>query len=206
MKRTALLSLCLLSLALPAAAETGAAPAAQITKVAGTAEVVRGGKAQPATQGMAIEAGDQLKTGADGLVDLSLNGLAGCRLLGSTEVSLAATEQDKMAVSVTTGNVILNLNQLSSGSAFKLETPTAIAAVRGTQFWGRVDAASGAPATTLAVREGSVEVTVKASGTTYTVAQGQALDIPMGPTTPSVRAALDEEMAAMAQASDVAIV
>ncbi len=202
MKQTAIVLSLLLVMASPALAQS----MAQVTAVSGTAEVVRGGKSQAASAGLALEPGDSLKTGPDGQMDISANGLAGARFLGATEASLTGVEQASMSVTVATGNVVLNLKDLPPGSAFRLETPTAIAAVRGTQFWGRVDAAAGAPATTLAVREGSVEVTVKASGASHTVAQGQALDIPMGPATPTVRAALEEEMAAMAQASDIPIV
>lgn len=202
MRHFSLLIFWLAAIAGPALAQT---PGASVTQASGTAEVVRDSKTQPATAGVALQAGDALKTGPDGQLDVSVAGLAGARFLGSTEAALTGTEQAQMSVTVTTGNVVLNLKDLPPGSAFELETPTAIAAVRGTQFWGRVDAPAGAPSTTLAVREGSVAVTVKASGASYTVAQGQALDIPMGAMAPTTRAALDEEMAAMAQASDIPI-
>ncbi|HXV18743.1 MAG TPA: FecR domain-containing protein, partial [Candidatus Omnitrophota bacterium] len=106
---------------------------------------------------------------------------------------------------ITKGNAILNLDKLPAQSSFKVETPTAIAAVRGTQFWGRVEASLPEnPVTTFAVRQGTVEIFAKSVEKTFTLEAGQALDIPAVETTvPVIRPALEGEMAAMAQADSI---
>ena len=141
------------------------------------------------------------------MLDVSVNGLAGCRLLESSECSLTAVEKNSMQLDVTQGNVVLNLAKLPGESIFRLETPTAVASVRGTQFWGRVDTKqAGNPVTTFAVREGKVDILDKVSKGSFNLEKGQALDIPKDPAaTPSVRVALAGEMQAMEQADAIKI-
>ncbi len=110
-----------------------------------------------------------------------------------------------MSLKLSKGNAILNLEKLPKGTSFQVETPTAIAAVRGTQFWGRVNPENpNNPITTFAVRRGQVEVLAKSEGKKFILEAGQALDVPKDSEKPAaMRKALDEEMAAMAQADDV---
>ena len=110
-----------------------------------------------------------------------------------------------MHLKIMSGNAVLNLKKLSPASTFKVETPTAVAAVRGTQFWGRVDLQKADnPVTTFAVREGIVTVMVKNAGKLFYLKKGQALDIPKNTSiAPSIRPALDAEMEAMKQASAI---
>ncbi len=186
----------------PAQAEPGTGA---ISFVEGDVEVIRGGQTLPAELGMAIQARDIVQTRPGGTADVSMNGKAGVRLLPETEAELSETGDSSMRVEVRSGNVILNLEKLPATSSFQLETPTAIASVRGTQFWGRVDLQQADnPVTTLAVREGSIEVFTKGAGRTFLLDQGQALDIPRdAAVVPVVRAALEAEMQAMEQASTI---
>lgn len=180
------------------------AAGAVVTQASGDAQIVRAESVQPAAKNAACSAGDKLVTAAGSQMDVALNGLAGCRLLASTRCAIRKTDASEMELAVEEGNVILNLQKLPPGSTFRLETPTAVAAVQGTQFWGRVLPTGEAPdATTFAVREGTVQVTVKDSGKTVTLEKGQALDITPGQL-PEVRPALDAELQAMAQASEIA--
>ncbi|MCG3175285.1 MAG: hypothetical protein MOGMAGMI_00209 [Candidatus Omnitrophica bacterium] len=175
-----------------------------VTRMEGAAMIVRDGQQLPAAVGMPCSESDTLLTPDGCTLDVSVNGKAGCRVLPGTEVGLTSAGAD-MKLSVAKGNVILNLDKLNEGSTFQIETPTAIASVRGTQFWGRVDtAATGDPVTTFAVREGAVEVLVKSAGQSFRLEQGQALDIPLSGALPSVRPALAGELQAMEQASSIA--
>ena len=176
-----------------------------VLNVQGNASIIREGQSLPASVGMACQKGDILKTGADCLLDVSMNRLAGMRVLASSECEVVGANKEAMNLKVTSGNVILNLEKLPSDSTFQLETPTAIASVRGTQFWGRVDLQKMEnPVTTFAVREGAIEVFAKSVGKSFTIEQGQALDIPKDETVvPSVRPALAGELAAMEQASSI---
>ncbi len=201
MKKTHLFLLMLSLLSLPAAAS---AENAVITGVQGSAEIMREGNVMPVTPGMAVQSGDKLKTGADCTADVAMNGVAGCRLLPGTEAEVKNAGKASMDLRLHSGNAIFNLQKLDGGSSFRVETPTAVATVRGTQFWGRVDALSGGPVTTFAVRQGSVDVLVKATNTTISLKEGQALDIAKDDSiVPSLRPALAAELEAMEQASSI---
>jgi hypothetical protein len=175
-----------------------------VTQSSGNVLIVRGTQEIPATAGTAVRAGDVLKTSDGGTADISLNGLAGARILETSEVSVDDIATGSMRLAIRSGNAIMNLEKLPATSKFSVETPTAVASVRGTQFWGRVGASTGEPVTTFAVREGVVEILAKTSSSVFTLQKGQALDIPLGsPIVPSVRPALDDEMRAMAQADAI---
>jgi len=195
---------------------SGAALAAEgciVNQVLGDVRVVRDGQPAMVKENDILKKGDVLETGPDCKVDMSMNDLAGCRVLASSRVEVMGWKPDNMSLSVSQGNVILNLKKLPEGSSFKLETPSAVASVRGTQFWGRVESApvnswpvdkAFSSVTTFAVREGEVQVLDKASSRIFSLKKGGALDIPKdGKTAPFVRAALAGEMQAMEQAEEI---
>lgn len=176
-----------------------------ITKVEGSVSVVTNGQSAPAKEGQAVGLNDVIKTEAGSTADITVNSLVGCRVLASTEASLSDIKKESMQLKLVSGNVVLNIDKLPEKSTFRLETPTAIAAVRGTQFWGRVNLLNPRnPNITFAVREGFVNILTLSTNETFTLREGQALDIPrdlIG--RPSVRQALGQEMAALDQASTV---
>ncbi|GEM_PF-2352643 len=186
--------------AVPAAAQGKAI----VTQLEGKASLLHGTERLPLAVGMQVDKGDVVVTDAGAQVDLSLNDKVGVRVLASTELLVADTAEASMAVGVIKGNTILNVDKLPSTSTFRVESPTAVAAVRGTQFWGRVDGQASGPVTTFAVREGSVEIMAKLAGKKFLLEGGQALDIPSdGSVVPEVRSALAGEMQAMEQASAI---
>lgn len=176
-----------------------------VTRTQGEPSLIRNGLEIPAATGQTCRQGDILKTTPGCAIDIALNNLAGCRVLASSECAIETADKAATHLKLVKGNAILNLDSLPKGTTFKVETPTAVAAVRGTQFWGRVnDALPGNPVTTFAVREGQVEITDKTSASKYLLAPGQALDIPRDQTlSPIVRPALPEEMQAMSQADQI---
>ena len=187
-----------------------------VSNVQGSPMILRNGQPIPATAGMACQKYDVLKTTEGCVVDISVNNLAGCRILPSSECAIMETKEESMHLKIKNGNAVFHVGKLGAKSSFKVETPTAIAAVRGTQFWGRVDlqrsyanqkVASTVvinPVTTFAVREGVVEVHPNPIGEKFTLQPGQALDIPKDVSvSPSIRPALAEEMQAMEQASTI---
>lgn len=203
-KRLAVLSVLFLIFSLFLTPVFSQAQQAVVTHVEGSPQLTREGKAAPLEVGSVCQKSDLIKTADGCVVDIALNQTAGCRLLPGTEVYLTNTEINSMHLKVNQGNVVLNLDKLPKNSTFKIETPTAVAAARGTQFWGRVDklAAGSDLVTTFAVREGVVDVTALAANRAFTLNAGDALDIPLDSTQkPAVRKALDGEMAAMEQAS-----
>ncbi len=134
-----------------------------------------------------------------------MNGVAGCRLLESSQCTIEDSRMDSMQIKVDNGNVILNLKKLPKESSFQVETPNAVATVRGTQFWGRVNLNNKEqPVSTFAVREGEVLVYAKPAAKNFLLKPGEALDIPQyAETMPSVRPALTDEMQAMEQAAAI---
>lgn len=177
-----------------------------VTDVQGGAFIVRNGVRVMAEKGMACQEGDVVETLEDGRVDVSMNGLAGFRLLGSTQGKISNAAPENMKVTVNEGNVLVNARKLGDSDAFTLETPTAVAAVRGTQFWGRVVSPEGVPVTTIAVREGTVEITPTGLEESILVEVGEALDLAKDLTqAPVKRKAETAEMFAMEQAAEIAI-
>ena len=179
---------------------------AKIMRLSGEAFIANADGIQRVKPGTVVGAGDMVMTREGCQLDLSVNGQAGCRMLPNTTAAIASTKSDGMKILVAEGNVVLNIKKLEAGQKFTVDTPTAVAAVRGTQFWGRVtDSQAGSTVTTFAVREGSVEILSKATNQSVTVNAGQAVDLDAGAKQPALRPALQEELAAMAVADDIAI-
>lgn len=176
-----------------------------VNQVMGQVQVIRDGQLTDVSAKDILKKGDILQASENGTVDMSMNELAGCRLLAGSRVKIDGWKLENMALSVEKGNVILNLQKLPKESSFKVETPTAVAVVRGTQFWGRVDdTKTDSPVTTFAVREGVVEITDKATSQTFSVEKGKALDLPKDSAqAPVIREALPGEMQAMEQADAI---
>ncbi len=175
-----------------------------ISHVAGHPQILRGDKMIPAEAGGSCQTGDVLKTPTPEChLDVAMNKLAGCRLLPVSECVIVNGSESDMRFQIKKGNAILNLRKLPANSTFQVETPTAIAAVRGTQFWGRVEG-EVSPVTTFAVREGSVSIFAKNVGKTFMLEKGQALDIPKDASAaPVVRPALEAELKALEQAPSI---
>ena len=180
-----------------------AAEGCTVNNVLGDAMVMREGKEMAAKKGDALMKGDGIKTSPTCQVDMSMNNLAGCRVLSGTEVKVMGWKPENMSLKVESGNVILNLKELPAKSSFRVETPTAVATVRGTQFWGRVNPSADSTVTTFAVKKGSVEILPVGIAETKPIllAPGDAVDI--SPAGAQTRKALPEEMAAMEQADQV---
>ncbi len=176
-----------------------------LQNVHGKVIVIRGTSTIEATEGMEIQAGDSIKTELGGAVDMIQKDKWGCRMLGQTDSVLLEDAQPNIRIEMMRGDIIVHVKKQSSGDTFQLTTPVAVAAVRGTQFWGRVEPSLVNPDTTLAVRKGQIEVTIPATGETYFLNEGQALDIRREITEPLVREALIAEMQAIAQADEIPV-
>jgi hypothetical protein len=200
LKITAFLAFLMLSFHLSLFAE------AIVSGIKGKATIVRGGSPLTLSMGTPLKKGDILKTEAGGQVDVSLNGAAGVRFLEGSEVVLRDIEPENTQLDLKIGNIIANLKKkLSDDQDFKVETPTAVLAVRGTQFWGQVATPSAVPVTTFAVRKGEVEIFARQAQKSFKLSKGQALVIPYGETAPKVREASKQELTAISQAEEIRI-
>jgi ferric-dicitrate binding protein FerR (iron transport regulator) len=193
-----------------AACALGAAPApaqAAEVKVTGvTGEAFLAGKDGIARlkPGMTCGSGDMVMTRKGGQLEIVIDGKAGCRLLSETTAAIGGAAPGRMGLLVAEGEVVLNVKKLPADSEWVLDTPTSVASVRGTQFWGRVAGGQTGAESTFAVKEGSVQVMSKETGSVVDLNAGQAVDLTPASQELQVRAAFPAEMAAMKAADDIA--
>ena len=180
---------------------TAFAGESSIASVEGQVQIIRGSQTLEAKPGMDVREKDILKTAAGSTVDYSVNKVAGVRLNESSEEEITSAKDTEMQIKLKSGKSIINLAKLPAGSKFKVETPTAIAAARGTQF---MCAAFGSESS-FAVRDGVVDVTTFSTGETFSLNPGQGLDVPQDLVAGalSVRPALGAELTALDQASSI---
>jgi hypothetical protein len=156
---------------------------AVVDTVRGKAEVLRDGTGAPAAleAGKLVHAGDVIHTGADGAVELRWARWAGgmrikigpnTKFTVKRAVRNRTKETEESVLRVDEGTVWVRLRKALSGkSKFEVETPTAVAAVRGTIFQVTVDEYGE---TRISVWEGTVAV-APANGSEVNVTEGTAL-------------------------------
>ncbi|MBI4347809.1 MAG: FecR domain-containing protein [Elusimicrobia bacterium] len=112
---------------------------------------IEGADAQP------LEAGDRIQTGADGRVEIGIEGDGILELGPKSEFTVKALEPAAPSFLLSLGTFFAKLKHMSRGHRLSIHTPTAVAAVRGTEFG--VDVAAEEGRTRVAVfDEGSVSV------------------------------------------------
>jgi len=179
-----------------------------ISRVNGRPTILNFDGTHKAVVGKSLSKGDIINVKPGCELDITMNGLVGFRLLEKTRGALIRTLPDDMWLSVFDGNVIFNIADMPAGATLTLETPLAVAAVRGTQFWGRViyeDEISGEAKATFAVLNGTVTIDIKHTRQTIQLEQGQAIDIAAGDKSVHVREAEAAELDAMQGATDIAV-
>ncbi len=174
----------------------------KILDLTGEAYIATKNSIQKVKAGMACEAGDMIVTHEGCTLDFMVNGQAACRLLPNTTAVIGSLREKNIKLLIAEGNIVLNVKKLDPQTKFAVDTPTCVAAVRGTQFWGRVAGKENTTVTTFAVKEGAVEVTQKETNQTVMLNVGQAIDLAAAPSQP--RPATPDEMAAMKAADDLA--
>ncbi len=117
-----------------------AADQAEIISVNGTVEVLLEGADEyaAAQEGMALEAGDTIKTSDGGSAELSFNeaNTNVVRLNENTDAEVVLSGDEKL--SMTTGEVFASVSELAGGSSFEIRTPTAVSGARGTDWVTKV--------------------------------------------------------------------
>ncbi len=130
---------------------------------------------QPAAVAMTIYTGGEVwaKENATARVQLDESMI---RVAPNTILSLKPAADQTVTLDLAQGQVWLNVEGLAPGEMLEVQTPDAVAAVRGTRFSVRVLAEGG---TVVSTREGAVAVT--AAGSTVTVDAGmQSTILPGG--------------------------
>jgi hypothetical protein len=104
--------------------------------------IERGGQAIPATPGARLQAGDVLKTGADGSVGLTMSDNSLLSAGPNSVLSLdrydfdATTSQGQFDTTLTKGSLAVISGRIAKQSpeAMKVRTPASILGIRGTEF------------------------------------------------------------------------
>lgn len=126
-------------LALPSALQ--AAQTACVYDKGGIVEVERGGKSFSASKGALLEQGDKVKAGKDAWVELLMAEGTFIRLEAGTEASLdelgLAGGERSFSFGLLRGKALwlaAKLKNLAAAKKFSVRTPSAVCAVRGTDF------------------------------------------------------------------------
>lgn len=124
----------------------------RIKNVAGEVTIARKGQAIPAVLGAAVYAADRITTGSDGSVGLLLDDDSRLALGPKSSISLDkfdfdfATHEGECDVSMRRGvlSVVSGKMTQKTPGALRVQTPSAILAVRGTEFSVKVEGSDSA--------------------------------------------------------------
>ncbi len=116
----------------------GAKAIAVVTVVQGKVEVNRGKGWAKMSFGEVLDNGHQVRTGADGFISLVFtDDKSQIKIRPDTEITVTASRNDDYSLSkrvnMEVGELFANVTQQKG--AMEVATPTAVASVKGTQFW-----------------------------------------------------------------------
>lgn len=150
---------------------------AVLSKVSGPVSYLPGGARRfiKARGGEQLLFGDSIRVREGGAAHVVFGDRAALLLRGDTLLSLGGTPA-RTALTVDYGEFLIGLfGRLGKGRSFKVNTPAAVAAVRGTLFWGKADRAD--KTTTYAGFGHRVEVSAR--GRTVAVEPGTTVVVPL---------------------------
>ena len=185
----------------------------RVAAVKGSADIFRSAEARwvRALPGEKIHEGDILSTGADGTIDLAMEGVYALRIKGETRVAARRLSRGRgsgrFTFGLKEGKVFVVTYADFAGRSLSVEGPAAEAVARGTAFL--VEAQPGST-TSLLVESGEVRFhgyynrdnakasIVVAAGTFSSAAEGAFPEKPR-PLTPGEKEALEDEIAKIGQ-------
>ncbi len=135
---TAAFAILLVFLLAVCAMADGAKAIAVVTVVQGKTEVNRGQGWTKLNFGEVLDDGHMVRTGADGFVSMVFtDDKTQIKIRPNTEITVTATRNDDYSLSkrvnMEVGELFANVAQQKG--AMEVATPTAVASVKGTQFW-----------------------------------------------------------------------
>jgi hypothetical protein len=198
------LSLGIIVLAAPQIVMAENVPAT-VTSIKGDVSVTdASGKPVQVTQGSKLPAGDTVKTGATGVVGLTLVPGAGTVVQPNSTVKISSLAFNKGADGSNNRNIRLNLKngtlistlfKKDGHSDFQVATPYGVAAAKGTSWAVTVEGTS----LTVQVANGVVTVTNNAGNVIATIPVGQGYDSTTGAVSTLPQSVVDGILAAIAE-------
>jgi FecR-like protein len=129
---------------------------------------------------IAITAGGTIRTDASGSASVTLSGIGTVQMERNTEIQIPAEPDAKHSLELLKGKLLLRINaedlQKRQAGEFRLKTPTALLAVKGTRFFVDCDKKSD----TVGLHEGSVSVLEPDSQSTALLVPNQAVTVSAG--------------------------
>jgi hypothetical protein len=160
-----------------ASAENPGAETIVLKKIEGDVKIVRQGQAVAAEAGGLLRPGDQLLTGEKASAEIAV-GEWGRVNLGEKTTWSIETYSEKESVDFSSqlalGHLKAKLKKLPRGSSFQVQTPTAVAAVRGTFFGLWVYDLNGLLRTLLKVYDDTVHFSNSRGDQGYDVGEGES--------------------------------
>lgn len=159
-------------------AASASAQDATIVKMSGPVSILAGGavKYTPARNGTVLIYGDTVRVGKGGVAQLILKERGAVLLREETVMTLQGNDKNTR-LSFRFGEFLIGLSKkLAPNQTFKIRTAAAVAAVRGTLFWGKSDKAD--KSSTYAGFGHTVAVTAK--GKTVLVTPGKTVKVAYG--------------------------
>ncbi|MBI5882542.1 MAG: FecR domain-containing protein [Elusimicrobia bacterium] len=136
---------------------------ARLTDLKGDVTVfAAGGDAEgvPAERDMPLDDNDRVKTGSDGYAEISFEGESVVVLKGSSQMTVSSSRKGGSEVGLSFGSLLAKIGAALGAGGFRVRTPTAVCAVRGTEFGVEVaDEAQGSETAVGVFDEGRVSVT-----------------------------------------------
>ncbi len=150
---------------------------ARLTAVSGEVTLTpSGGEAVSAEAGVPIEDGDRVTTGTGASAEISLDGESLISLGENSDFTMRASTKKASKFELTLGSLLAKIKKLGRGDMTVL-TPTAVIAVRGTEFAVDID---GEQSRVGVFDEGKVEVRGEDGSGTQTLTSNQETFIPRG--------------------------
>lgn len=119
--------------------------------------------------------GDEVKTSASAVAHVVTNGGAAILLRPNTTMKLGGTA-DQTSLEIRLGEFLIGLKKkLAPKQSFQVRTPAAVAAVRGTLFWGLTDAKKDSTYASF-----GDTLVISAQGRTVRLTPGNKVKIPFG--------------------------
>jgi ferric-dicitrate binding protein FerR (iron transport regulator) len=167
----------------PASAAKKAAAGARLAHVVGSVTVESGSKKTAAKEGQPLSSGDWVQTAKGAAAVVELADGSGLKLTEATRFQMNLPEPKKPVTSglLSFGGVFARVAKVLPGASFEVRTETAVASVRGTEFFtafGR-EAKRGRDLW-VCVNKGAVQVSTKASKQPLLVPAGKGILVKAG--------------------------